>query len=129
MQRDWRYWGFLLGITAVLCGFLLPWTNHPTAGLRLIGLEFSEWAKFLPQVQEGRTPNRDLIYLPPIMLGAILALWTAFWPARWQTWAMRGVAFRRAASLASRSVEVSTIVNRVLKRQELNFPIAVLNVR
>jgi hypothetical protein len=52
-----------------------------------------EWIKFLPQVQAGTMPDRNVFYLPPILLGLMMAVWTAGWPnGRWQSWAMRGVA-------------------------------------
>jgi hypothetical protein len=85
---------FLLGATAVLVAYFIPWLPHPAAGLRLIGLEMGEWVKFLPQVQAGEIrASRDWFYLPPVTLGLALALLSASWPnGRWQTWAMRGLA-------------------------------------
>ena len=85
---------FSLSATAILLAYFLPWLPHPAAGLRLIGLEMGEWVKFLPQVRSGEiAAGRNLFYLPPITLGALLALATAGWPnGRWQTWAMRGLA-------------------------------------
>lgn len=83
-----------LGFTFILAGYLMVWLPQPTAGLSLIGLEMGEWIKFLPQVQAGTTPDRNLFYLPPVLLGIMMILWTAEWPTnRWQTWAMRGLAF------------------------------------
>lgn len=83
---------FPLAATAVLLGYFLPWIVHPTAGLTFIGLDVSEWVKFLPPVQAGQTPNRDYFYLPPITLGLSLIFYTVGWPARsWRTWAMRGL--------------------------------------
>ena len=83
-----------LGFTLILAGYLMVWLPQPTAGLSLIGLEMGEWIKFLPQVQAGATPDRNLFYLPPILLSIMMILWTAEWPTnRWQTWAMRGLAF------------------------------------
>jgi hypothetical protein len=38
-------------------------------------------------------PDRNVFYLPPILLGLMMAVWTAGWPSgRWQSWAMRGLA-------------------------------------
>ena len=62
--------------TAVLVAYFLPWIDHPAAGLTLIGLDVSEWVKFLPQMQSGELPNRDLFYLPPLCLGGCLAATT-----------------------------------------------------
>lgn len=59
--------------TVILIAYFLPWIDHPTAGLTLIGLDVSEWAKFLPQMQSGELPSRDFLYLPPIFLGGSLA--------------------------------------------------------
>jgi hypothetical protein len=84
----------LLGFTAVLTAYFLPWLPHPAAGLRLIGLEMGEWVKFLPQVRSGEiSASRDWFYLPPVTLGLALALSTSHWPnGRWQTWATRVLA-------------------------------------
>jgi hypothetical protein len=84
----------LLGTTAVLTAYFLPWLPHPAAGLRLIGLEMGEWVKFLPQVRAGEIgAGRDWFYLPPVTLGLALALMSAHRPnGRWQTWAMRALA-------------------------------------
>lgn len=57
----------------IAIAYFLPWIDHPTAGLTLIGLDVSEWVKFLPQMQSGELPNRDYFYLPPIFLGGWLA--------------------------------------------------------
>ncbi len=82
-----------LGATFVLIGYLTTWLPHPTAGLTLIGLDISEWSKFLPQMQAGELPNRDWFYLPPITLALFLVLWSATWGnGRWQTWAARFLA-------------------------------------
>lgn len=71
----------------------MVWLPQPVVGLSLIGLEMGEWVKFLPQVQAGLLPDRNLFYLPPILLGLMMALWTADWPnGRWQSWVVRGLA-------------------------------------
>ncbi|MCA9969136.1 MAG: hypothetical protein KC425_02920 [Anaerolineales bacterium] len=77
-----------IGWTAVLVGYLTVWLPGPSAGLQFLGVEIGEWIKFA-----GVRGSRNLFYLPPITLGLMLALSTAGWPARWQTWALRGVAF------------------------------------
>jgi hypothetical protein len=89
-----RVYPFLwAGFTLILAGYLMVWLPQPVAGLSLIGLEMGEWVKFLPQSQAGEVPDRNLFYLPPILLGMMMALWTAGWPnGRWQTWAMRALA-------------------------------------
>jgi hypothetical protein len=82
-----------LGFTMILAGYLMVWLPQPVVGLSLIGLEMGEWIKFLPQVQAGTMPDRNVFYLPPILLGLMMAVWTAGWPnGRWQSWAMRGLA-------------------------------------
>jgi len=73
------------GLTAVLTGYFCVWLPGPGAGLSLIGLELGEWIKFL-----GVGWSRDLFYLPPVTLGMMLILITAYWPdTRWQTWLTR----------------------------------------
>jgi hypothetical protein len=82
-----------LGFTLIALGYLVVWLPQPVVGLSLIGLEMGEWVKFLPEVQAGTLPDRNLFYLPPVLLGMMMAVWTAAWPnGRWQTWAMRGLA-------------------------------------
>ena len=76
-----------LGLTAVLIGYSLVWLPGPGAGLSLIGLELGEWIKFL-----GFGPRRDWFYAPPIVLGLLLALWTATWPNGRRAWLARGLA-------------------------------------
>ncbi|MEM9776296.1 MAG: hypothetical protein AAF902_17090 [Chloroflexota bacterium] len=70
---DWMVISFVL----ILIGYFLPWLNHRLAGLTLIGLDISEWLKFLPQFASGELPNRNYFYLPPLILGALLILWSA----------------------------------------------------
>ncbi len=83
-------WG---GLTAVVLGYFLVWMPHQSVALSLIGLDIGEWTKFLPQMQSGQLPNRNLFYLPPITFGLMLALLTVDWPnRRWQTWAARATA-------------------------------------
>lgn len=83
-------WG---GLTAVVLGYFLVWMPHQSVALSLIGLDIGEWTKFLPQMQSGQLPNRNLFYLPPITFGLMLALLTADWSnRRWQTWAARATA-------------------------------------
>lgn len=82
-----------LGFTLIALGYLMVWLPQPVVGLSLIGLEMGEWVKFLPEFQAGTLPDRNLFYLPPILLGMMMAVWTTAWPnGRWQTWAMRGLA-------------------------------------
>ena len=83
-----------LAFTMILVGYFMVWLPQPVVGLSLIGLEMGEWIKFLPQVQAGNLPDRNLFYLPPILLALMMILWTAeFANGRWQTWALRGLAF------------------------------------
>jgi hypothetical protein len=85
---------YLLGLTAVVLAFFLVWLPHPAAGLRYIGLEMGEQAKFLPQVSSGEiVPGRSLFYTPPVTAALLLIVLTTFWgERRWQTWVARGVA-------------------------------------
>lgn len=83
-----------LAFTLTLLGYLIVWLPQPVAGLSLIGLEMGEWIKFLPQVQAGSLPDRNLFYLPPVLLALMMIVWTADLPnGRWQTWLLRGLAF------------------------------------
>jgi hypothetical protein len=77
-----------LGLTAIFIGYFLVWLPGPGVGLSLIGVEVGEWIKFL-----GVGPRRNWFYAPPIVLGLLLALWTAAWPnRRARTWLARGLA-------------------------------------
>lgn len=85
----------LAGLTAVFTAYFLIWLPGPAAGLQFIGVEIGEWIKFL-----GVGMGRNWFYVPPIILGLMLALVTLTWPPRrWQNWAMRGLAV--AVSLLS----------------------------
>ena len=78
----------LAGLTAVFIGYLSVWLPGPAAGLQFLGVELGEWIKFL-----GVGAIRDLFYLPPIILGLMMAVLTMGWEnGRWQTWLMRGLA-------------------------------------
>jgi hypothetical protein len=80
--------------TLILAGYFMVWLPQPVVGLSFIGLEMGEWVKFLPAVQAGEMPDRNFFYLPPFLLALMMIVWTAGWPnGRWQTWAMRGLAF------------------------------------
>ena len=80
-----RHTLLMLGFTAVFIGYLTVWMPGPAAGLSLLGVEMGEWFKFL-----GLGPRRNLFYLPPIVLGLCLALWTMTWPQNnWRAWFMR----------------------------------------
>lgn len=83
-----------IGFTAIFVGYLMVWLPQPLAGLSFIGIEIGEWVKFLPPVRSGEIgPERNLFYLPPIILALMMILWTARWSnRRWQTWVMRGLA-------------------------------------
>lgn len=82
--HDW----LILGLTAILIGYFLVWLPGPGVGLSLIGVELGEWIKFL-----GVGPRRNWFYAPPIVLGLLLALWTALWPTGGlRPWLARGLA-------------------------------------
>ena len=74
-----------LGLTAMFVGYFLTWLPGPATGLQIIGLEMGEWIKFL-----GVGLGRNWFYLPPIAMGAIVALLAAVWPNDdWRTWLAR----------------------------------------
>ncbi|MBP6015940.1 MAG: hypothetical protein KA586_04410 [Candidatus Promineofilum sp.] len=84
-----------LGLTAIFVGYFVVWLPGPGAGLQLIGIEIGEWIKFL-----GVGAGRNWFYLPPIVIGTVVALLAAMWPnSRIQTWLARGLAI--AAALLS----------------------------
>ncbi|MFL7837475.1 MAG: hypothetical protein ACK2T4_08845 [Candidatus Promineifilaceae bacterium] len=80
----------ILGFTAVFVGYLSVWLRGPGVGLTFLGVEMGEWFKFL-----GLGSRRDLFYLPPIILGLMLVIWTWTWPATegfdWRGWTARGL--------------------------------------
>jgi hypothetical protein len=111
LTGDWLSRGrqtrlLLLAFTGILAGYLTVWLPNDAAGLSFLGLEIGEWVKFLPRVQAGELPmSRDFFYLPPVILGAMMALLASRWPnSRWQTWAMRGLAIL-VACLALPSID------------------------
>ena len=69
-------------------GYFLTWLAGPAEGVQIIGLEMGEWIKFL-----GVGVGRNWFYLPPIAIGAIVALLAAMWPNDdWRTWLARFLA-------------------------------------
>lgn len=88
LPRPARRDALALGLTALFIAYFLVWLPGPGVGLSLIGVELGEWIKFL-----GVGFGRNWFYAPPIVLGLLLALWTATWPnRRWQTWLARALA-------------------------------------
>ncbi|MFT5195853.1 MAG: hypothetical protein ACI9EW_001846 [Cellvibrionaceae bacterium] len=80
---DWLLAGFVL----ILVGYFLPWFKHSAAGLTLIGLDISEWLKFMPQFSSGELSNRNYFYLPPITLGGMVVLWSLLGRLdQWRGW-------------------------------------------
>ena len=74
-----------LGLTAMFVAYFRTWLPGPATGLQIIGLEMGEWIKFL-----GVGLGRNWFYLPPIAMGAIVALLAAVWPNDdWRTWLAR----------------------------------------
>lgn len=81
-----------LGLTAMFIGYLVVWLPGPAAGLQIIGLELGEWIKFL-----GVGASRNWFYVPPIVMGLIVALLAATWPnGQWRTWLARLLAIALA---------------------------------
>lgn len=77
-----------LGLTMILVGYFMIWLPGPSVGLQIIGIELGEWIKFL---QAGA--RRDWFYLPPIIIGLVIALLAATWPnSDIKTWLARGLA-------------------------------------
>ena len=74
----------IAGIVLGLIAYFLPWYSHPAAGLTLIGIDISEWLKFLPQYGAGQLPNRDFFYLPPLFLGGTLLFWWGSKQFQWR---------------------------------------------
>lgn len=107
-------------LTAILVGYFCVWLPHEAAGLKIIGLELGEQAKFLPQVRSGQIrPGRSLFYLPPITVAILLLLITSRWPgARWQSWAARllavGISLLAFPALEALGTEAAEWLWRVL---------------
>ena len=77
-----------VAFTLIFIGYFMVWLPGPGAGLQLIGIEIGEWIKFL-----GVGPGRDFFYVPPVVLGPLIAILSSLWPnGRWQTWMARGLA-------------------------------------
>jgi hypothetical protein len=80
----------ILGFTALFVGYLSVWLRGPGVGLTFLGVEMGEWFKFL-----GLGPRRDVFYLPPVLLGLMLSIWTWTWPTRagfdWRAWMVRAL--------------------------------------
>ena len=77
-----------VAFTLIFIGYFMVWLPGPGAGLQLIGIEIGEWIKFL-----GVGPGRDFFYVPPVVLGLLIAILSSLWPnSRWQTWLARGLA-------------------------------------
>lgn len=78
----------------IFVAYFMVWLPNEAVGLAMQGLEIGEWVKFLPETRNGQVAlSRVWFYAPPLTLGAVLALYTANWPSRWQTWAVRMMAF------------------------------------
>ena len=90
LSVSWSDW-MMLGFVLMLIGYFLPWFKLPAVGLTLIGLDISEWLKFMPQFASGELPNRNWFYLPPICLGAMVILWSMLVDANGRRgWIMSG---------------------------------------
>lgn len=92
-------------IALIFVAYFMVWLPNEAVGLAMQGLEIGEWVKFLPEVRfgDGAGLSRVWFYAPPLTLGLAVALYTASWPSRWQTWAVRAAAFL-AAMLALPSI-------------------------
>lgn len=107
---DWMIAGFVL----MLVGYFLPWFKLPAAGLTLIGLDISEWLKFLPQFATGELPNRNIFYLPPLFLGLMLILWSMMVDHE------RGAAPRRSLFISAAGCLIALIAVPALEVLPLN---------
>lgn len=87
-------WMVFLGVVLALAGYLGPWVDHRTAALTVTGAEFSEFAKFFPQVQGGVAPVTRELFLSPLITGAVLLGLVA------NRWSRRPVARLAATGLA-----------------------------
>ncbi len=86
-----------IAFALIFVGYFAIWLPNEAVGLAMQGLEIGEWVKFLPETRNGQVAlSRVWFYAPPLTLGTALALFTATWSARWQTWLVRGVAFLMA---------------------------------
>ncbi len=67
--------GLLLGLGLWAAGYWGPWVPHKDAGLIILGIDFGEFVKFLPQVRAGKIHLwREGFYLPALTLSLTLSL-------------------------------------------------------
>ena len=104
LKVSWADW-LMVGFVLILVGYFLPWLKHPSAGLTLIGLDISEWLKFMPQFASGELPNRNYFYLPPLMLGGMVVLWSVLGELEWWRGWMTAVAGCAIALIALPALE------------------------
>jgi len=66
------FWLRLLGLVFIIVGYFGSWVPHKTAALTVTGFELAEFAKLLPQVQDGVVPVTRELFLAPLIAAAIL---------------------------------------------------------
>ncbi len=87
-------WLSPIAFALIFIAYFAVWLPNEAVGLAMQGLEIGEWVKFLPETRNGEvTLSRVWFYAPPLTLGTTLALFTATWSSRWQTWSVRLAAF------------------------------------
>jgi hypothetical protein len=65
----------LLGWLLITLGYWGPWIPADPAGLRVLGLDFAEYVKFVAEVRSGQIRlTREVFYLPLIALSLSLSL-------------------------------------------------------
>ena len=84
-----------------LIGYYGPWVPHKAAGLVVIGLDFAEYVKFIPEVASGRIAlRREIFYLPlfAASVGASLLASRRALPL-WSRWLIAGLAIPLALAM------------------------------
>ena len=83
-------WIIVCVVAGVVC-YLLPWTDHSTAGFTMNGFDLAEWSSLHPAVRSSSPAmlTRFLLRAPLVALAAVLALGAQALPharLRWLVW-------------------------------------------
>ncbi len=93
----------LLGWLLIALGYWGPWVPAGAAGLRVLGIDFAEYVKFVAEVRSGQIRlTREVFYLPVVALSLSLSL-LAHRPElrfpRWLRWLLNLLAVPAALAM------------------------------